>query len=90
MQKQLVPSNPNVYDAEASFKKNGFIDWRQNKNKYEVGDIVYLYCSQTHRKVMFKSVVEKINIPSSDIIDDKEFWKDLNQYNESKEHSKKI
>ena len=35
---------------------------------------------------MFKSVVEKINIPSSDIIDDKEFWKDLNQYNESKEH----
>ena len=86
MQKWLVPSNPNVYDAEASFKKNGFIDWRQNKNKYEVGDIVYLYCSQTHRKVMFKSVVEKINIPSSDIIDDKEFWKDLNQYNESKEH----
>ena len=86
MQKWLVPSNPNVYDAEASFKKNGFIDWRQNKNKYEVGDIVYLYCSQTHRKIMFKSVVEKINIPSSDIIDDKEFWKDLNQYNESKEH----
>lgn len=35
---------------------------------------------------MFKSVVEKINIPSSNIIDDKEFWKDLNQYNESKEH----
>ena len=86
MQKWLVPSNPNVYDAEASFKKNGFIDWRQNKNKYEVGDIVYLYCSQTHRKIMFKSVVEKINIPSSNIIDDKEFWKDLNQYNESKEH----
>lgn len=50
MQKWLVPSNPNVYDAEASFKKNGFIDWRQNKNKYEVGDIVYLYCSQTLEK----------------------------------------
>ncbi|WP_296880392.1 AAA family ATPase [uncultured Methanobrevibacter sp.] len=86
MQKWLVPSNPNVYDADASFKKNGFIDWRQNKNKYEVGDIVYLYCSQTHRKIMFKSVVEKINIPASDIIEDKEFWKDLNQYNESKEY----
>ena len=86
MQKWLVPSNPNVYDADASFKKNGFIDWRQNKNKFEVGDIVYLYCSQTHRKVMFKSIVEKINIPVSEIIEDKEFWVDLNQYNNSKEY----
>lgn len=35
---------------------------------------------------MFKSVVEKINIPASDIIKDKEFWMDLNQYNASNEY----
>ena len=64
MQKWLVPSNPNIYDAETSFEQNGFIDWRQNKNKYEVGDIVYLYCSQTIRKVRFKAIVEKVDIPS--------------------------
>lgn len=79
----IIPSNPNVYDAIASFDKNGFIDWRQNKNKYEVGDIVYLYCSQTIRKVIFKAIVEDINIPSSEIIDDKEFWNDIDEYNKA-------
>ena len=81
MQKWIIPSNPNVYDSAASFEKNGFIDWRQNKNKYEPGDIVYLYISRTERKVMFKTIVEKIDIPSSEVTPDKEFWIDLDEYN---------
>ena len=81
MQKWLVPSNPNIYDAETSFEQNGFIDWRQNKNKYEVGDIVYLYCSQTIRKVRFKAIVEKVDIPSSEVTADEKYWTDLYEYN---------
>ena len=83
MQKWIISSNPNVYDAEASFEKNGFIDWSQNKYKYNVGDIIYLYCSQTIRKIMFKAIVEKVDIPFSEIIDDKEFWVDLEAYNKA-------
>lgn len=37
----IIPSNLHVYDAIASFDMV-VIDWRQNQNKYEVGDIVYL------------------------------------------------
>ena len=69
----IIPSNPNIYKVADSFEKNGFIDWRQKNYKYEVGDIIYLYCSQTVRKIMFKSIVEKVNIPASEITDDKEF-----------------
>ena len=81
----IIPSNPKIYDSEASFEKNGFIDWMQNNYKYEVGDIVYIYCSQTIRKVMFKTIVEKINIPTSDVTADKEFWNDLDAYNKAQE-----
>lgn len=83
MQKWLIPSNPTIYDSAASFEKNGFIDWRQNNNKYEVGDIIYLYSSRIEKKVMFKAIVEKIDIPPSEVIHDKEFWLDLDEYNKS-------
>ena len=87
MKKWIIPANPNVYDAEASFEKNGFIDWTQNNYKYEIGDIVYLYCSQTIRKVMFKAIVEKVNILPSEVTLDEEFWIDLDAYNEAKERT---
>lgn len=83
MQKWIIPSNPTIYDANASFEKNGFIDWRQNKNKYKVGDIVYLYISRTHKKIMFKAVIEKVDIPPSEATFDKEFWLDLDEYDKS-------
>lgn len=81
MQKWIIPSNPSIYDSAASFEKNGFVDWRQNKNKYEIGDIIYLYISRTAKKVMFKGIVEKVDIPSSEVTHDKEFWTDLDEYN---------
>lgn len=81
MQKWIIPSNPTIYDSAASFEKNGFVDWRQNKNKYEIGDIIYLYISRTAKKVMFKGIVEKVDIPSSEVTHDKEFWTDLDEYN---------
>lgn len=84
MQNWIIPCNPAVYDTEASFEKNGFIDWRQNKNKYQPGDIVCIYCSQTIRKVMFKTIVEKVDIPSSEVTPDKEFWMNLEEYKKAK------
>ena len=84
MQKWIIPSNPSIYDATASFEKNGFIDWRQNNNKYEIGDIIYLYSSRIEKKIMFKAIVEKVDIPSSEVTPDKEFWNDLNEYKKAK------
>lgn len=76
----LMPANGKLYDHANAFKKWGFIDWRQNNRKYAVNDIVYIYCTRPYQKIMYKTVIEKINIKADDIINDFEFWIDKNEY----------
>ena len=85
MTKWLISANSNIYDHVSSFEKNGFVDWRQNKFSYEVNDIVYIYSTKPVKRVIFKTVVEKVKMPFSECIDDKEFWRDLSKYEEAKE-----
>ena len=84
MQKWIISANGKIYDHAASFDKNGHIDWRQNNTKYKEGDIVYIYCTRPLKKVMFKTVVEKESMSFSECTDDKEFWKDINEYEKAK------
>ena len=51
MQKWIIPANPLIYDHARFFDDYGYIDWKQ-RLKFEVGDIVYLYCSKPFQKVM--------------------------------------
>jgi hypothetical protein len=32
------------------FEKTGYIDWRQGKIKYEIGDIIYIYITSPIKK----------------------------------------
>lgn len=80
----MISANEKKYDHAASFKKNGFIDWIQNAN-YEVGDIVYIYCSRPYKRVMYKCEVVSHSMIFSQCIGDKEFWKDNDQYNKGKD-----
>ena len=41
----ILPANGKLYDHARAFQKWGFIDWRQNNRKYQVGDIIYIYCT---------------------------------------------
>lgn len=70
----IISVDSEIYDHQASFKKNGYIDWRKTVN-YKIGDIVYIYVTQPTGKVEYKTKVEKINLNPDEIIDDKEFWK---------------
>lgn len=79
----IIPSNSKVFKPHEAFKKRGYIDWRQNV-KFSVGDIVYIYCTRPFMKVMFKTIIEKINMNFDDITDDKEFWVDIEEYKESR------
>ena len=45
------------------FQETGYIDWRQGKNKYEIGDIIFIYIISPIKKIEFKTKVEKIDIP---------------------------
>jgi 5-methylcytosine-specific restriction protein A len=71
--KWLISANSKIYDCAAAFQKFGFVDWRQNA-KYQVGDIVYIYCTRPLMKVMYKTIVKEVSLDYSQIQDDTEFW----------------
>ena len=73
MQCWMISANGQIYDHAAAFEKWGFIDWRQHA-KYNIGDIVYIYCTKPYQKVMYKTVVTKESMCVDDIVDDREFW----------------
>lgn len=80
----IISANSEIYDYQASFEKHSYIDWKQTAN-YEVGDIVYIYSIQPVGRVQYKTRVEKINMPFDEIREDREFWKDIKKYHESKD-----
>lgn len=83
MQSWIISANGKIYDHEASFAKNEHIDWRQRGN-FQIGDTVYIYCTRPIQKIMYKTVVKKVSMNFSECTDDKEFWKDLGEYEKSK------
>lgn len=80
----LRSANSSMYDHKGAFDKFGFIDWRQH-NKFNVNDIVYIYSSANDKRIRYKTIVEKIDIPFSEINDDHEFWRNEEEYQKSKE-----
>ena len=79
----VIPANPDIYDFSNSFNDYGYIDWRQGKNKFEIGNIIYIYCTLPIQKIQYKCRVDKINLDVNTIRDDKEYWKNQNEYKKS-------
>lgn len=75
----IMPANTKIYNHEASLKANGYIDWKQ-RQKFEVGDTVYIYLCAPVSKIRFKTLVEKTYLSFPEITDDKKFWKDTSKY----------
>lgn len=83
MGKWIIPANSKRYDFFSAFNNNNFIDWTK-KAKYEEGDIVYLYCTKPQQKIMYKTVIDKIFTSSNSKVDDRKYWIDKNEFDESK------
>lgn len=66
----ILPWKKTIYNLPKALKDFGFVEWRQ-KNKFAVGDIVFLYCSSPVRQIMYMMKVTQANIPLSKIEDDK-------------------
>lgn len=79
----LISANGNLYDHEAAFDKFGYIDWRQNNRRYQVGDIVYIYCTRPICKVRYMAIVDREGMSFDEITDDREFWSDSTKYEEA-------
>ena len=81
----MIPANPKIYDYAKFFDDYGYVDWKQ-RLKFEVGDIVYLYCSKPFQKVMYKTEVLKESMPFSDCTEDRNYWTNSDDYETSKSY----
>lgn len=79
----LISANSSIYDHASSFEHYNFIDWRQGIAKYEIGDIVYIYCTRPLKKIRYKCKVEKKDLEFESIRDDKEYWINEEEYKKS-------
>jgi 5-methylcytosine-specific restriction enzyme A len=79
----LIPANSKFYDHERSFIDNGYIDWRQGINKYQINHIVYIYCAAPKKRIQYKCIVEKNYLTASEIFNDFEYWIDKSKYENS-------
>jgi 5-methylcytosine-specific restriction protein A len=72
-----------MYDHTSSFEHFSFIDWRQGNVSFAIVDIVFIYTTRPTSMVQYKCLVEKIDLYYPGIRDDKEYWKDEDEYKKS-------
>lgn len=85
MEYWLRSANYKLYNHEKAFEENKFIDWSQGHNKYEIGDIVFIYATKPFQKIMYKTRIEKMNLRFEETIDDKKYF---TKYGKNKEVNK--
>lgn len=79
----IIPANPKLYRiADAIRDLNGIIDWKQHNN-FEVGDIVYIYCSKPISQIIYKMEVIATNISREYTIADQQYWRNLSEFKTS-------
>ena len=83
----IIPANSKRYNFFSAFNNNSFIDWTK-KAKYEEGDIVYLYCTKPQQKIMYKTVIDKIFNSSNREVNDRKYWINKNDFDESENEKK--
>lgn len=76
----IISASSRMYDYSSSFEHYGSIDWRQGNTNFEVGDIVYIYCTLPLKMIQYKCIIDRIDLEFSQIRDDKGYWLDENEY----------
>lgn len=83
MTEWIISANAEQYDHSSSFKHYQFIDWRQGNIKYAINDIVYIYATRPILSIRYKCIVEKTDLKYPEIRYDKEYWKNIKDYEKS-------
>ena len=58
----MITYNQKEFDIYNCLKDLGTTDWPQQKNKFQVGDIVYMYCSRPIMRITHKMRITKIDV----------------------------
>lgn len=81
----LISANSSMFDHATVFEHFGFIDWKQGNGKYQVDDLIYIYSTIPIKKIQYKCRVQSINLTSSQIQRNEEYWKDKDEYSKALE-----
>lgn len=81
MKHWFVPCNPRIFNIDKAIKDyNGIVDWR-TKNKFEVGDIVFIYMTAPFKFIKYKMIIESVGYSHKDsAIDQEDCWLDKKGY----------
>lgn len=78
----IVPSNNKLFRMEAALRaNNGILDWQTGK--MNVGDIVFMYKTLPDGCIKYMMEVVKTGFTRQDAIDQRAFWEDKQQLNNS-------
>ncbi len=88
MSNWIIPSNSNKFDLAKFLLKHGnFVDWKQSAN-FEVGDVIYIYCTKPEMRIRYKMEVVKTNIPFNKSLKDENCWTDKAEFKAGVENNK--
>lgn len=62
----IITYDKKQFDIYRCLKEIGTTDWSQLRNKFQVGDIVYMYCSKPVMSITHKMRIVRINIPKEE------------------------
>ena len=80
MSNWIIPSNSSKFDlAKFLSNHNNDVDWKQSAN-FEVGDVVYIYCTKPEMRIRYKMEVTETNIPFSKSLKDEKCWIDMTEF----------
>ena len=85
----LIAANHNMYNHVKAFKELPYVDWKQ-KNKYSVGDKVYIYSSAPIQAIEFLVEVIKTDITVENALDDKDYWINMQEYENGRNNGKYV
>ncbi|GAB3938695.1 HNH endonuclease [Mucilaginibacter myungsuensis] len=78
----IISANPEMYDHSSSFEHHSYIDWRQKAN-FKPDDVVFIYTTRPISSIQYKCIVTKIDLAYPNLRDDKEYWRNLDEYYKS-------
>jgi hypothetical protein len=72
MSNWIVRANPDQFRIHDFIRDYGFVEYRKT-NKWEEGDIIYLYITGKAKRVEYKMIVERASISYNEAFDDRAY-----------------
>ena len=85
----IIPSSENVFRLLEYLNTYDVVDWQQYNN-FERGDIIFIYNSYPLHRIICEMYVEEVNIDRSRYIDDKDYWRNIIDYELGLEHNRYV